>query len=366
GGPGSLLRTYPLAPPLDSLPFAIQQLFIRTFTEGARNPAARPSAAEWRQALQAVVVSTCSRGHQIPIELERCPWCVIDDERAARRDQRARAAAPTVSYPAYGSNSAPPPMPKPAVSPATPRSRTPLVVALVVVTVIAAVAIGFAVFGGGHDTEKRAAGTTPAGGAGNTTSAVTQACTATTLLGTGSATMTPDGLSVNTTLDSSCSSTDTLAGSSVVVTVTAGSRDVASGVFNLDAHPITQTSGGNQNQQFVFPAGMYWRVPETIGNASLRVQISGFTHSRNGASGRSDPIVASSPAAPTNGNSESTAAAALQELADADYSFVKGNLADRWIPQISSKRVGLVTVIALVESPQVCSPKFLTCEQRSV
>ena len=26
----------------------------------------------------------------------------------------------------------------------------------------------------------------------------------------------------------------------------------------------------------------------------------------------------------------------------------------------------LVAVIALIESPQVCSPKFLTCEQRSV
>jgi hypothetical protein len=344
GGPGSSLRTYPLAPPLDSLPYAIQQLFIRAFTEGAYNPAARPSASEWRQALQAVVVTTCPRGHQIPTELESCPWCAIDGERAARRDQRARAAAPTISYPAYGSTSTPtPPTPRPVASPQAARGRTPLVVALVVVTVIAAVAIGFALLGRGHEPEKRAAGTTPAGGAGNTTSAVTQACTLTTLSGTGSATMTPDGLSVNTTLDSSCLSTDTLTGSSVLVTVTAGSRDVASGVFNLNAHPIAPASGESRQQRFVFPAGMYWRVPETIGNASLRVEVSGFTHTADGASGRSDPIVASVPSAPANGDVESTAAAALQELVDADYSFVKGNLADRWIPQISSKRVGLVT-----------------------
>ena len=41
GGPGSRLRTNPLAPPIDYLPLEIQRLFIRAFTDGARDPAAR-------------------------------------------------------------------------------------------------------------------------------------------------------------------------------------------------------------------------------------------------------------------------------------------------------------------------------------
>lgn len=92
GGPGSPLRTHRLAPPLDFLPAPIQQLFVRAFTHGARDPSSRPSAAEWRAALHAMQVRDCARGHQIPVETEQCPWCGIDDERAARKAQRTQAA----------------------------------------------------------------------------------------------------------------------------------------------------------------------------------------------------------------------------------------------------------------------------------
>lgn len=92
GGPGSALHTHPLAPPIDFLPDQLQALFVRAFTDGARNPAARPTAAEWRHELLGVRVGSCARGHQVPIEVDQCPWCTIDDERAARR--RAAPEAP--------------------------------------------------------------------------------------------------------------------------------------------------------------------------------------------------------------------------------------------------------------------------------
>jgi DNA-binding helix-hairpin-helix protein with protein kinase domain len=97
GAPGSALRTHPLAPPVTFLPNAIQQLFRRAFTDGARDPHARPSAAEWLSALKEVGFSTCSRGHQIPIGTTGCPWCGIDDERARRRSARVQDAEPQVS-----------------------------------------------------------------------------------------------------------------------------------------------------------------------------------------------------------------------------------------------------------------------------
>ncbi|CAM3655320.1 hypothetical protein H7J08_08630 [Mycobacterium frederiksbergense] len=89
GGPGSALRTYSLAPPISFLPKDIQRLFVRAFTEGARNPEARPTAAEWRQALLGMQLGTCARGHQIPAGAQPCPWCTADDQRAARRNSRS-------------------------------------------------------------------------------------------------------------------------------------------------------------------------------------------------------------------------------------------------------------------------------------
>lgn len=89
GGPRSPLQTHPLAPPVTFLPNEIQRLFVRAFTEGARNPHARPSAEEWRGALLRVRLDMCPLGtHQIPLGTSACPWCAIDDERRTRQQSR--------------------------------------------------------------------------------------------------------------------------------------------------------------------------------------------------------------------------------------------------------------------------------------
>lgn len=98
GGPGSALRTHPLAPPPNFLPQNIQQLFVRAFTTGAQHPSERPGASEWREALLGMQVGTCRRGHQIPVEADPCPWCMIDDQRAERRSSRATSASDQVVY----------------------------------------------------------------------------------------------------------------------------------------------------------------------------------------------------------------------------------------------------------------------------
>jgi DNA-binding helix-hairpin-helix protein with protein kinase domain len=94
GGPDSKLHRHPLAPPVSFLPPEIFGLFVRAFTEGARDPTSRPTAAEWRQALQKVKVTDCARGHQVPTATEQCPWCGIEDERSARRRQRESTVGP--------------------------------------------------------------------------------------------------------------------------------------------------------------------------------------------------------------------------------------------------------------------------------
>ena len=115
GGPGSRLHTHPLAPPPTFLPAAIQALFVRAFSDGARTPASRPTAAEWRAALQTINVVTCNRGHQLPAGNPQCPWCAIDAERALRKQQRAAPAQHPIPVPAAGSRPwAEAPVPVPA------------------------------------------------------------------------------------------------------------------------------------------------------------------------------------------------------------------------------------------------------------
>jgi hypothetical protein len=356
GGPGSPLRTHPLAPPVDFLPEPVQALFVRAFTDGARDPSRRPSASEWREALHAVQITTCPGGHQIPVEADPCPWCAIDDERTMRRGQRAMSVtAPLKQAAATAPQSAS--WPTAAVAYTSPAgapsrgNRTALISALVAVAVIALVVIiGFSVTGG-HDGGSSGSHGSASGSGGYSGGSASGArenqgpggCDVVPRVSAQSAQLTTNGLSVATSLQSGCPSGDIIAGPSVLVTVSDGSRDVASGVFNLNSHPLALPESGSVSQDFVFPAGMYWRTPELIGLDSLTVNVSGVTHDDGQASNRSDPVVASQPGQLAHGDAESAAASALQELADSDYGVVKNQLADRWVPQISSKKIGLVT-----------------------
>jgi hypothetical protein len=145
GGPGSPLRTHPLAPPVDFLPDGIQRLFVRAFTDGARDPSRRPSAAEWRAALQGLQVRTCVRGHQLPVETQHCPWCRIDDERVTRKTQRAQTAQTQTIYKVAAPPGSPPTTPTIAATPwPTPPSGNG---AKTAVTIVAAIAVLIAIIG---------------------------------------------------------------------------------------------------------------------------------------------------------------------------------------------------------------------------
>lgn len=147
GGPGSPLLTHPLAPPPSFLPESIQRLFVRAFTDGARTPTARPTAAEWRAALQDLTIRTCARGHQIPEETLNCPWCHIDDERAQRKNQRPQSVQ-TV-YPISAPHvTAVPPAPAGAPAPAgSPRRGIVIGVGAAAAIAIASVTLLFVTVG---------------------------------------------------------------------------------------------------------------------------------------------------------------------------------------------------------------------------
>ncbi len=97
GGPRSRLTTHPLAPPPAFLPRDVSALFVRAFTNGATDSAARPTADEWRHALLRVKVTRCDRGqHEIPVGCAVCPWCAIDTARSARKARTATPVHPQI------------------------------------------------------------------------------------------------------------------------------------------------------------------------------------------------------------------------------------------------------------------------------
>jgi hypothetical protein len=346
GGPRSKLRTHALAPSVDFLPAEIQRLFVRAFTEGAHDPQHRPSAAEWRNQLQRIQIRSCSRGiHQMPVETHDCPWCAIDDVRHTRRTAAVRASIPQKAMPVTASPARQITQPAPlAMAATTPRRGRGVVIGLGVVAAVAAVVttLALALTSGDSESETASTPTTSRVGVpGSQGQSQGQSCDGAPSISPASLALTPAGLAVDVPIAANCPSVVELSGSNVQISVSDGNNDVAAGIFDLDAQPIMVD--GRSTQRLVFPAGMYWRTSELV-SSSVTVDISGLTQDfAPGSSSDSGPVTAARPLNPAHGSVDSVAGAALTELSRSDYAAVRASVANRWVPQISSKKLGLFT-----------------------
>ncbi|GAA2405846.1 hypothetical protein GCM10009856_13280 [Mycolicibacterium llatzerense] len=164
-----------------------------------------------------------------------------------------------------------------------------------------------------------------------------------------------------------CHDGDVLSSSRTGIVVSSGGQNIAAGVFDLSANPIIIEAGSGDSadepsvaHDFRFPVGTFWRLPvsknEAPGSSSSRGEVdidaktllveceqSGSSVSSGQPKGpRGDSDTATGPAKPASGDDESSSFDALRAIAEADRPFVSGQLADRWVPQLSSKRPGLV------------------------
>ncbi len=85
---GGVLEPPRTAPPLQLLAPEVRALVRRCFEDGHHDPAARPDAAEWRDALaaaeEALATCTLNEQHRYAPHLGDCPWC----ERARQLEGR--------------------------------------------------------------------------------------------------------------------------------------------------------------------------------------------------------------------------------------------------------------------------------------
>src|SRR5262249_24014405 len=120
-------RPNPFAPPLATLPPAVQDLMQRCFEEGHVRSGRRPTAAEWQQTLRAAedCLATCASHaqHLFHEALEACPWGELGqrlgrDPFPSRQPEAPGNAAPPPRPP-------PPPAPPPAPPPPLPGPLAP-------------------------------------------------------------------------------------------------------------------------------------------------------------------------------------------------------------------------------------------------
>ncbi|MFF9560977.1 hypothetical protein ACF1DY_34825, partial [Streptomyces albus] len=173
-----------------------------------------------------------------------------------------------------------------------------------------------------------------------------------------------EGLVVLMEMKASCPGGDIVSTDALRVSITDTGQSVASAVFDFSDAPIylPRTDGTNTTnsiqREFLYDLGSFWRLPNTLGESSsltnsrasgaqlVECEDEGTSDASltSGPASRSDtntPIRPTRSAQPTTGDVESASLDALRAQADADRPFVTGDLANRWVAQISSKRVGL-------------------------
>nr|WP_296779077.1 hypothetical protein [Rhodococcus sp. (in: high G+C Gram-positive bacteria)] len=156
-------------------------------------------------------------------------------------------------------------------------------------------------------------------------------------------------LEVTMSVAASCADGDVLSASRTRVSLSQGGSDVASAIFDLSSSPLYVPAKDNKQSTvtrvFKFPIGSYWRVPESLKTSGYIVDTeqAGQQGSQSGQfTAETTPINAVAAAAPEYADADRASADGLRAIANADKPVIIRDVGERWVPQLSSKRPGLV------------------------
>lgn len=231
-------------------------------------------------------------------------------------------------------------------APAGSSGRSAVVVGAVVVLAIVATALATYALTRPDSVPDGLAGGGGTGRSGGSATAITP-CPSPPQVGVQSVEMAGSGLRVTADLSSPCSGGDVLIDPQLEIALSDGNRDVAAGVFDTGSDPVVIPPGGTTSREFVFASGSYWQTPETVGAQGSGLDVTARRSRPAGSSAitvddGSSTLTAIGVAAPVNGSADGAALDGLRALAAADKPVIASSLANRWVPQISSKQPGLV------------------------
>ncbi|MEU6582472.1 hypothetical protein [Nocardia sp. NPDC046763] len=155
-----------------------------------------------------------------------------------------------------------------------------------------------------------------------------------------------DSLEISVNAVAACPGGDVLSSSRTRLTVSTSAGTVASGIFDLSVSPIVLPPTPSTAQQvFRFPAGQFWRPADTLSittDLAVSVEQAGSQGAAGMTSATVGGVVTAAPSTSDAGYTEAMSLAGLQATAGADQSVILRDLADRWVPQLSSKKLDLL------------------------
>ena len=309
--------------------------------DAAGIPTARVSLHKQTEPVDATIPQVNLRKPHVDLQKYEPPTYV---EHPSAAPTMAMGYAPVPEYPHH----------PPAPYPYPPQTRNgPAAVKIVAIAAVAIAVILLSVVVGDNLTDDSSPSTTAGGHSRNGGSPsggsaqAAESCSLPPDVQVRSVTMRNGGLSVVTELSANCADGDVLTDPSFGLTISDGATDVAAGTFDVRSDPIVIPPGGTAEREFVFPDGMYWRIPDVMSSSGSGLDVvatktSAATASSGAVSDGDATLTASGQLPPAHGSPDDAALATLNDLVASDRSYVAQNLADRWIPQISSKRPGLV------------------------
>ena len=152
-----------------------------------------------------------------------------------------------------------------------------------------------------------------------------------------------EGLAVDAAFLSPCPGEPLEADAELRITVTDGQRDIAAGAFDFATYPLELEPSLPARRTLIFPPGMYWRTPDMVPETPTVTAHRGAAAPAGVTPPKTsgfDLLLAAAPAVPEHGSVNGVARAVLEELRSGDYSGAVADLANRWVPQLSSMRVG--------------------------
>lgn len=175
------------------------------------------------------------------------------------------------------------------------------------------------------------------------------------------------GLLVRMEVTASCPDGDIVSTDAMAVSISDDQGAIASGVFDFSGDPLylpgTESGAGTVETELKFGLGSFWRLPNSLGESGSSSSSSGSVAAAgdqlvectdegtsSGPDSVEDPpistdvktVVATGSAAVDNRDPQTIALDALRAQANADKPFILSDLAERWVPQVSSKQPGLV------------------------
>jgi hypothetical protein len=148
-------------------------------------------------------------------------------------------------------------------------------------------------------------------------------------------------------LGTACDGGDAIAADGVAIFIAQAAGTVAGARFDFSDSPVPLREGQKTTVELRYGPGNLWTAPESVVPSQATVSLSDTDDSSTSTDPSSlalpsAPFAPAAPALPPGTTVDSQSYAGLRSMQGSDSPSVQRDVADRWVPQLSSKRVGLV------------------------